>query len=151
MKTAAHVVLATRFGAESEGPAAEARRLATLLGGGITVVYVATELKAIAAAGGEAGIEPTAQRAQQLESIREQLLEFVATQMQDMQVSVRVIEGDVATGVASVAAELNAAYLVVGTHGRSTLARLVLGDTTHAILQHSPCPVVVVPLGAGAH
>jgi nucleotide-binding universal stress UspA family protein len=141
-----HVVLATRFGAESQVTAAEARRLASLLGGGITVVYVATELGAIAVAGGEAGMEPTAQREQHLASIREQLKEFVATHMRETQVDVRVIEGDVAGGVAAVAVELDAAYLVVGTHGRSTLARLVLGDTTHSILQHSPCPVVVVPI-----
>jgi nucleotide-binding universal stress UspA family protein len=56
------------------------------------------------------------------------------------------MEGDVAQSVAAVASELNAAYLVVGTRGRGALARLVLGDTTQAILQHAPCPVVVVPL-----
>jgi nucleotide-binding universal stress UspA family protein len=57
-----------------------------------------------------------------------------------------VLEGDVAESISDVAAELGAAFLVVGTRGRSALSRLILGDTTHSILQHAPCPVVVVPL-----
>jgi nucleotide-binding universal stress UspA family protein len=58
----------------------------------------------------------------------------------------RVTEGSVAESIADVATELGAAYLVVGTRGRSSLARLILGDTTQSILHHAPCPVVVVPL-----
>lgn len=141
-----HIVLATRFGAESEVPAAEARRLAGLLGGGITVVYVATELTSLAAAGGEAGIDPAAERASQIDSIQRQLRDFVNTHFHDERVDVRVLEGDVPTSIAAIATEMEAAYLVVGTRGRGSLARLVLGDTTQSILQHTPCPVVVVPL-----
>lgn len=143
--SATHIVLATRFGPESEAPTAEARRLAQLLGGGLTVVYVATELTALSAAG-EAGIDPATHRTQQLERIREELRRFVAQHCEEMPVQVRVVEGDVAQSIAAAATELNAAYLVVGTRGRGALARLVLGDTTQSILQHAPCPVVVVPL-----
>jgi hypothetical protein len=45
------IVLATRFGAESEAPARVAARLAGLTGGRVTIVYVARELAAVTAAG----------------------------------------------------------------------------------------------------
>ncbi|HEX6134330.1 MAG TPA: universal stress protein [Longimicrobiales bacterium] len=142
------VVLATRFGGESAEPARVAENLARLTGGVVTIVYVATELGAVVAAAGEAGVRPADERELQLETIRRELREFVAKHFAGVDASARVVEGNVAEAIAAVAAELKAAFLVVGTRGRSALARLVLGDTTHSILQHAPCPVVVVPLRA---
>ncbi|WP_307793328.1 universal stress protein [Amycolatopsis sp. MtRt-6] len=37
-----------------------------------------------------------------------------------------------------------AALLVVGSHGRGTLGRLLLGSVSHAMVYHAPCPVAVV-------
>jgi nucleotide-binding universal stress UspA family protein len=145
------IVLATRFGAESEGPARVAANLARLTGGSVTIVYVASELAAVTAAAGETGVQPAEERELQLEKIRDQLRDFVAAHFAGAETESRVTEGNVAESIADVAAELNAAYLVVGTRGRSSLARLILGDTTHSILQHAPCPVVVVPLHGTGH
>lgn len=140
------VVLATRFGAESEEPARVAADLARMTGGRVTVVYVATELSAVTAAAGEAGVQPAEERQLQLDSIGRELRDFVAQHFGGVTADARVLEGDVAESISDVAAELNAAFLVVGTRGRGALSRLILGDTTHSILQHAPCPVVVVPL-----
>lgn len=140
------VVLATRFGPESEEPARVAANLARMTGGRMTIVYVATELAAVTAAAGEAGMQPAEAREVQLEKIRTELRDFVATHTAGVETSARVVEGNVAESIAAAARDVNAAFLVVGTRGRSSLARLILGDTTHSILQHAPCPVVVVPL-----
>jgi nucleotide-binding universal stress UspA family protein len=43
------------------------------------------------------------------------------------------------------AREWPADLLVVGTHGRSGLTRLLLGSTAEEVVRHGPCPVVVVP------
>jgi nucleotide-binding universal stress UspA family protein len=40
----------------------------------------------------------------------------------------------------------SADLLVVGSHGRTGLSRLVLGSVAMACVQHAPCPVVVVRL-----
>lgn len=39
------------------------------------------------------------------------------------------------------------ALVVVGTHQRRALARLILGSVSHDVLLNAPCPVVVVPTG----
>jgi nucleotide-binding universal stress UspA family protein len=68
----------------------------------------------------------------------------VAAQLErPVTVLARVVEGhptqvllDAATG-----AEL----LVVGSRGHSTFAGLLLGSVSQHCVQHTPCPVVVVP------
>jgi nucleotide-binding universal stress UspA family protein len=53
-------------------------------------------------------------------------------------------EGPPSREIIAAAREWNADLLVLGTHGRSGLARMVLGSTAEAVLRHAPCPVVVV-------
>lgn len=48
--------------------------------------------------------------------------------------------------VALIDAAQTADLLVVGSHGRTGLRRLVLGSVANAVIQHAPCPVVVIRL-----
>ena len=43
------------------------------------------------------------------------------------------------------AGEWLADIIVVGTHGRTGVGRLVFGSTAEGVVRHAPCPVVVVP------
>ncbi|MET0791163.1 MAG: universal stress protein [Polyangiaceae bacterium] len=46
--------------------------------------------------------------------------------------------------LAQIAADLEADLVVVGTHGRRGIARLVLGSVAEAVVRLAPCPVLVV-------
>lgn len=55
-----------------------------------------------------------------------------------------VRKGDVVAEVCRVAEERAAAFVVVGSAGWGAVMSLLLGRTTLGVLQHAPCPVVVV-------
>jgi nucleotide-binding universal stress UspA family protein len=59
------------------------------------------------------------------------------------------IRGDVgvrpAHEVATLARELHADLIVVGTRGHTAIGGLLLGSVTNRLLHISPCPVLVVP------
>lgn len=46
--------------------------------------------------------------------------------------------------ICEVANEIGAELIVIATHGRTGLRRLVLGSTAERVVQHAPCPVLVV-------
>jgi nucleotide-binding universal stress UspA family protein len=55
-----------------------------------------------------------------------------------------VREGDAAEAIVAVAREEGAGVIVVGSHGRTGLARLLMGSVTEKVIGHAPCPVLVV-------
>jgi nucleotide-binding universal stress UspA family protein len=55
-----------------------------------------------------------------------------------------VLVGSPAQEVVRQARDEQADLLVVSTHGRTGLARLVLGSVAEQILRHAPCPVLAV-------
>ena len=57
-------------------------------------------------------------------------------------VQVTILPGGPSTTLVEVAE--GADLLVVGSHGRSGLSRLMLGSVAMACVNHAPCPVVVV-------
>ena len=56
--------------------------------------------------------------------------------------------GPAAQTIVDIAASAHAELVVVGTHGRTGLARLTLGSTAEAIIRSAPCSVLVVRLTA---
>jgi universal stress protein A len=54
--------------------------------------------------------------------------------------------GPAAQTIVDLAASASAELIVVGTHGRTGLARLTLGSTAEAIIRSAPCSVLVVRL-----
>jgi nucleotide-binding universal stress UspA family protein len=52
--------------------------------------------------------------------------------------------GHAAEVIGNVAAEWPADLIVIGSHGRDGLGRILLGSVAEAVLRHAPCPVLVV-------
>lgn len=59
-------------------------------------------------------------------------------------------DGDAATQILAAAASADADLIVMGTHGRTGLARLVIGSVARNVVQHAACSVLVVRDRAGA-
>jgi len=75
----------------------------------------------------------------------ERLKELVPDNPQkDIQIERVVVRGSPAKTIAAQARERRADLIVVGTHGRSGLARMLLGSTAEALLRKAPCQVLVV-------
>lgn len=55
--------------------------------------------------------------------------------------------GDARTAIVTVAEELRADLIVMGTHGRRGVSRLVLGSVAESVARTAPCPVLLVRSG----
>lgn len=75
--------------------------------------------------------------AKQLEHWREDL-------PPDLKSSAAMRQGTPAREIVDAAAENNIDLIVVGNHGRTGLARVVLGSTAEKVVRLAPCPVLVV-------
>jgi len=56
----------------------------------------------------------------------------------------RLAEGDAAAQILHVAEETKAGLIVLGTHGRTGLPRLLLGSVAEQVLRRARCPVLTV-------
>jgi nucleotide-binding universal stress UspA family protein len=61
-----------------------------------------------------------------------------------VRVSYRLVRGDAAKEVLATAAASKADLIVMGTHGRTGLSRLLLGSVAEVVLRSANCPVVTV-------
>jgi nucleotide-binding universal stress UspA family protein len=60
-------------------------------------------------------------------------------------VSTRIVDGSPVDAVERLAAEIPANYIVLGSHGRTGLTRLVLGSVAEGVVRSARVPVMVVP------
>jgi len=56
----------------------------------------------------------------------------------------RFVEGDAATEILDVAEKTASDLIVMGTHGRTGLARFLMGSVAEQIVRKAPCPVLTV-------
>jgi len=59
---------------------------------------------------------------------------------------VRLEYGEPAAAIVAVAERTEAELIIVGTHGRKGLARLVVGSVASSVARRASCSVLVVPL-----
>ena len=60
------------------------------------------------------------------------------------QVETRVGEGEPRSGILDIAAEWHADIIVLGSHGRAGLQRLLLGRVAETVARHARCSVMIV-------
>lgn len=76
-------------------------------------------------------------------ALAERAMSALATEYEGLRREVRVIRGDPAEALTE--ASYGAALVVVGKRGLGTVAGMVLGSTSRAVLARASCPAAVVP------
>jgi nucleotide-binding universal stress UspA family protein len=76
-----------------------------------------------------------------LNAIREKLRQWEAP---GIRLEPAVVEGDPAAEIQRLAAETPCDLIVLGTHGRKGLLRLLMGSVAEQVVRHAACPVLTV-------
>jgi nucleotide-binding universal stress UspA family protein len=71
-------------------------------------------------------------------------LEELRPEEGDVRVEHRLVEGGPAPEILKVAAEVPCDLVVMGTHGRTGLGRLLMGSVAEEVVRKAPCPVLTV-------
>jgi len=106
-------------------------------------VTVYSEIQVPAALQTERILEDQMQYHQEIVSRAEQRLREAG-----LRTEARVLEGDPREALVETARTEGADLLVVGSHGRTGLAKLLMGSVAAHVMGHAPCNVLVVKLPA---
>jgi nucleotide-binding universal stress UspA family protein len=89
---------------------------------------------------------PIADISEQLEDSAERELPQVAEceDFNGLNVEEVIVHGDAAAEIVRVASEHEVDLIVVSSHGRTGLGRIIFGSTAEAVVRHAGCPVLVV-------
>ncbi len=124
--------------------------LATRIGAKLTVVTV-TEPSVVVAPGAEMMMVDTSSIIADLDKAKEESAKAVLTEAEklaktsDLAVTVRhIANSPAAEGILHAGKELGADLIVMGSHGRRGLGRLLLGSQAAEVLAHAQVPVLVV-------
>lgn len=131
------IVFPTDFSTASDAALVHAAALARQSGARLLIVHV--EEPPLAYGGGELyyGLpEPSSERILKM-------LEDVRPADPAVPFTHRLTMGDPAAEIVRVAGDEHAEMIVLGTHGRTGITRLLMGSVAESIVRHAPCPVLV--------
>ena len=120
----------------------EALRWATALArdSGATITIIHVEEPPMAYGGGEMYLGADEG---DREELRRSLVKIVPTDPR-VPFEHKLLAGDPATAIVEVADSENADVIVLGTHGRTGLTRLLMGSVAEAIVRRAKCPVLTI-------
>ena len=89
---------------------------------------------------------PIADISEQLEDSAERELPRLTDceELNGVEVEEVIVHGDAAAEIVSLAEEREADLIVIASHGRTGLGRMIFGSTAEAVVRHASCPVLVV-------
>jgi nucleotide-binding universal stress UspA family protein len=131
------IVFPTDFSTASDAALEHAATLAKSMGATLLIVHV--EEPPLAYGGGELyyGIpEPDSERILKM-------LEDVKPKDPAVPFTHRLSMGDPASEIVRIATDEGAELIVLGTHGRTGVTRLLMGSVAEVVVRRAPCPVLV--------
>jgi universal stress protein A len=115
-------------------------RLAHAMGGALTLLHVVQP---------ESGVAENFVTGQRLDALHHKRGESLLAEARrwlpaSLEVVTELRDGPAANEIVTFARHSNADLIVLGTHGRSRIAQLLLGSTAEAVIRRAHCPVVTV-------
>jgi nucleotide-binding universal stress UspA family protein len=142
------ILVPTDFSAGSRLALDYAIKLADRLGASVHLVHV-LEDPAVTALWTQAYVDLDALRKERRCGAR-QAMNALLQQIAPARVTDEITSGPVAQTIASVAADHGADFIVMGTHGRTGLAHVLVGSVAEQVMRTAGCPVLTVRQGLGA-
>jgi universal stress protein A len=140
------ILVPTDFSAPSDAALEYAKMLAERFGASMHVLHVMEEPDAAGAWGSEVYIAelPRMREAAQREAEKRLSEIFTTNERSRLKPSAEIADGRAARTIVEVARRQQIDLIVMGTHGRSGVARLLLGSVTEKVLRTAACPVLAV-------
>ena len=80
-----------------------------------------------------------------IKQLKEKLLECVPEEIRsDMRIEPIVVQGVPFSEIISISKEKEISVIVMGTHGRTGIAHIMLGSVSEKVVRKAPCPVLTV-------
>ena len=146
------ILLPTDFSECGNFARSYAASLARKFGASIIAVHVIEPMVPTVGYSGMTEPLPIADIADQLETSAERELPRIAEgeECAGLEIEEVIVHGEAAAEIVRVAKERNADLIVLSSHGRTGLGRILFGSTAEAVVRHASCPVLVVkPAKAG--
>lgn len=134
------ILIATDGSDKNRSALDEGMRIARACGSTVYAVYV-IDMRAFSSTSGEI---PLGDTYRMLEDEGRQALSRVQALAGDIKVEMSVLEGRPATEIVKLASDKEVDLLVIGTHGKKGLERLLLGSVAESVIRSAPCKVLVV-------
>ena len=129
------VLFATDFSIAADAALPEAEALAKARGASLLILHVQEPTPAYDGALYYGPLEPTT------ETLDKMLHELVPAD-KSITVEHRLAMGNPATEIVRTANQEPVEMIVIGTHGRTGLSRLLMGSVAESVVRHASCPVM---------
>jgi nucleotide-binding universal stress UspA family protein len=128
-----------------------ATSLARTFGASIVCVHVIEPIVPTVGYSGMTEPLPIADITEQLEDSAERELPRLAEceEAAGLQIEELIVHGEAASEIVRVAKEREIDLIVISSHGRTGLGRILFGSTAEAVVRHATCPVLVVKPSQG--
>jgi universal stress protein A len=131
------ILFPTDFSPASDAALARATSLARDTGATLVICHVVLPLGAYTGAGEFVAVPPPLDTAD-----AEAHIERIVPGDPEVPYVHRVVTGDPATEIVRLAHEEDVDFIVMGTHGRTGLTRILMGSVAEAVVRQANCPVL---------
>ena len=138
-----NVLFATDFSATSEAALPYATAISRRFGSTLHMVHVLSDAGLLMMTGGVDYVS-MGTIFEDAQNEAQEKLEQIAAHFENIPHRLYVRHGQVWKNLALIVEENEIDLIVVGTHGRTGLGKLLLGSVAEDILRHAPCPVLTV-------